>query len=121
MRGTLVAIVILVLAGQGRGGEFDFREQELKTKLTVGYAVRLLDMNDDKRLDICIVDTERILWLENPNWNEHILIDKQTKKDNVCFAPADIDGDGKLDFAVGADWRPFDTENSGTIQWIKRT
>jgi hypothetical protein len=101
--------------------EFPFREQELPTKLGVGYAVRLIDMNEDQRLDICVVDTDRILWLENPNWNEHILIDKQTKKDNVSFAPADIDGDGKLDFAVGADWRPFDTQNSGTIQWIRRT
>ncbi|MFM9116245.1 MAG: FG-GAP repeat domain-containing protein [Planctomycetota bacterium] len=97
------------------------REQELPTKLTVGYAVRLLDMNADKRLDICIVDSDRILWLENPNWNEHILVGPgQTKKDNVCFAPYDIDGDGLPEFAVGADWRPFDTATGGTIQWIGR-
>ncbi len=100
------------------GEEIVLRDQELPTRLTVGYAVRLVDMNDDQRLDICIVDSERILWLENPNWNEHVLIEKQTKKDNVCFAPYDIDGDGKLDFAVGADWRPADTETSGSIQWI---
>jgi len=42
----------------------------------------------------------------------------QTKKDNVCFAPADIDGDGRLDFAVGADWNPSNTTSGGTIQWI---
>lgn len=120
MRSLLVGIVILMFAGQGRGGDLDFREQELKTRLTVGYAVRLVDMNDDKRLDICIVDSERILWLENPNWNEHLMTGPgQTKKDNVCFAPADIDGDGRIDFAVGADWNPSNTKSGGTIQWIR--
>lgn len=102
-------------------GELALREQELATRLTVGYAVRLLDMNADQRLDIVIVDSERLLWLENPNWNEHLMIGPgQTKKDNVCFAAHDIDGDGQLDFAVGADWRPFDTMSGGTIQWIRR-
>jgi hypothetical protein len=38
----------------------------------------------------------------------------------VCIAPYDIDGDGQVDFALGADWRPSDTLNSGTIQWIRR-
>src|SRR5262245_18694105 len=119
---TIVAIGLLGFMPlvRARGGEIILRDQELPTRLTVGYAVRLIDMNEDNRLDICIVDSERILWLENPNWNEHILIEKQTKKDNVCFAPHDIDGDGKLDFAVGADWRPADTETSGSVQWIRR-
>ena len=98
--------------------ELRFRAQELKTRLDVGYAVRLIDMNGDHRLDIVIVDSDRIIWLENPNWEEHTLIQGQTKRDNVCFAPCDIDGDGKLDFAVGADWKPFNTQSGGTIQWI---
>lgn len=116
----LLACVCCLLVVPPAAAQFDFRDVELPTRLTVGYAVRLLDMNADKRLDICIVDSERILWLENPNWNEHILIEKQTKKDNVCFAPYDIDGDGQVEFAVGADWRPFDTTTGGTIQWIRR-
>ena len=115
----ILAVLVPPLATV-RAGEIQFRDLELKTRLGVGYAVRLVDMNDDKRLDICVVDQERILWLESPNWEEHILIQGQTKKDNVCFAPHDIDGDGKLDFAVGADWNPANTMSGGTIQWIGR-
>src|SRR5215204_5563353 len=116
------AIILLLacVAPVALAADIQFRDQELPTKLTVGYAVRLLDMNGDQRLDICIVDSERILWLENPNWTEHVILPGMTKKDNVCFAPADIDGDGKLDFAVGADWRPFDTKTGGSIDWIRR-
>lgn len=120
------SLVLALLAGSclstlrvTSAAEPSFQAEELKTKLGVGYAVRLIDMNDDKKLDIAIVDQERILWLENPTWTEHIMIEKQTKADNVCFAPSDIDGDGKIDFAVGADWKPFNTNSGGTIQWIK--
>src|SRR5688500_6211419 len=110
--------ILLSAAGAAASAEIEFKDQELPTKLTVGYAVRLLDMNGDRRLDIAIVDSDRILWLENPNWHEHVILQGQTKRDNVCFAPHDIDGDGQVDFAVGADWRPADTKTGGTIQWI---
>jgi hypothetical protein len=86
----------------------------------VGYAVRILDMNDDRRPDIVVVDTQRVIWYENPSWQRHTLIQGQTKPDNVCIAPYDIDSDGKVDFALGADWRPADTNTSGTIQWLSR-
>ncbi len=120
-----VSISILIAAAFSASfsfaGELRFRTEELPTRLGVGYAVRLLDMNADGKLDICIVDQDRILWLENPTWTEHVLIEGQTKRDNVCFAPCDIDGDGQIDFAVGADWKPFNTATGGTIQWIGRT
>ncbi len=115
----LFALTIL-LVSPAAAAELQFRDQELNTRLTVGYAVRLLDMNQDGRLDIVIVDSERIVWLESPNWDEHTLIQGQTKPDNVCFAPHDIDGDGLLDFAVGADWNPANTKSGGTIQWIRQ-
>src|SRR5687768_10401443 len=116
---SLFTVFTMASLSAGLAADIPFRAEELPTKLGVGYAVRLVDMNGDKKLDICIVDQTRILWLENPTWKEHILIDKQTRPDNVCFAPADIDGDGKLDFAVGADWKPFNTESGGTVQWIR--
>jgi hypothetical protein len=115
------AMLFIATGLSATAAEFQFRDQELPTRLTVGYAVRLLDMNGDQRLDIAIVDSDRILWLENPNWNEHVILQGQTKKDNVCFAPYDIDGDGRVDFAVGAAWQPGSpdaTKTGGTIQWI---
>src|SRR5881275_597684 len=121
MRNALLPFISILASLPANAADFQFRDQELPTRLTVGYAVRLVDMNDDRRLDICIVDSERILWLENPSWTEHVILQGQTKKDNVCFAPYDIDGDGRVDFAVGADWQPGSPDArkaGGTIQWI---
>jgi len=118
---TRVFLVIFLAVPVVALAELKFQEQELPTRLTVGYAVRLLDMNDDKRPDIVIVDSKRIIWLENPNWTEHTLIEDNSKKnDNVCFAPNDIDGDGRLDLAIGADWQFANTASGGTIGWIRQ-
>ncbi len=43
-----------------------------------------------------------------------------TDKDNVCIQPHDIDGDGKVDFALGAGWQPANTKSGGTLQWLRR-
>ena len=60
----------------------------------------------------------RVIWYENPSWKMHTIIEGQTKKDNVCIAPYDIDRDGRPDFALGADWHPTETHAGGTIQWL---
>lgn len=116
----LATVVASYAAGQAAESPIKFRVQEISNRLTVGYATRLVDMNDDGKLDIVVVDTERVIWFENPAWKMHTLIEGQTKKDNVSLTSADIDGDGKLDFALAADWRPSDTRTSGTIQWLAR-
>jgi hypothetical protein len=41
-----------------------------------------------------------------------------TKNDNVCIAAQDIDGDGKCEVAVGAEWNPGDTVNSGAVFYL---
>jgi hypothetical protein len=114
-----ISWLVLLLSAAGATAQVPFNAVELPTQLGVGYAVRLIDMNDDARLDIAVVDKTRILWLENPSWEEHVLIEGQTRPDNVCFAPHDIDGDGKLDFAIGADWT-VNPKEGGQIAWITR-
>jgi FG-GAP-like repeat len=97
-----------------------FRMLELDEKLTVGYAVLLADVNGDGKKDIVVVDTQRVLWFENPTWKKRVIIQGGTKADNVCIDAYDIDGDGKIDFALGAFWAPTNTKTSGTLQWLKR-
>src|SRR5262245_30426712 len=97
-----------------------FRTEELPERVKVGYAVQLVDVNADGKPDIVVVDTDRVVWFENPTWKMRTIISKQTKTDNVCIAPADIDGDGKLDFALGAGWGRMDTKGGGTLQWLKQ-
>jgi hypothetical protein len=97
-----------------------FRVQEIETGLKVGYAVLLVDVNGDGKKDIVVVDTTRVVWYENPTWKRRTIIQGQTRPDNVCIAAYDIDGDGQLDFALGADWKPFNTKEGGTLQWLKR-
>jgi hypothetical protein len=94
--------------------------QELDTSLKVGYAVLLVDLDGDGKKDIVVVDTTRVVWYKNPDWKRRTVLDGQTKNDNVCIAAADIDGDGKLDLALSADWKPFNTKEGGTLQWLQR-
>jgi hypothetical protein len=97
-----------------------FRMQEIETGLQIGYAVLIADINNDGKPDIVVVDKHRVVWYENPTWKRRTIIEGQTKPDNVCIAAYDIDGDGQIDLALGAGWKPFDTKEGGTIQWLKR-
>ena len=97
-----------------------FEMTEIDKSLGVGYAVLLVDVNGDGKKDIVVVDQTRVVWYENPTWKRRVMIEGGTKADNVCIAAYDIDGDGQLDFALGADWKPFNTKTGGTLQWLKR-
>lgn len=104
---------------EAKSPTIQFREIELPERLTVGYAVRLIDMNGDDRLDIVVLDSKRLIWLANPNWEVRTIYSAPEKADNVSFAPCDIDGDGRLDFALAADWT-LNTKEGGTIQWLRQ-
>jgi hypothetical protein len=97
-----------------------FEMKEIDKSLGVGYAVLLVDLDGDGKKDIVVVDRKRVVWYQNPDWKRRSILEGQTKPDNVCIAAYDIDGDGKLDLALGADWAPFNTRSGGTLQWLKQ-
>jgi FG-GAP-like repeat len=125
----LLPLLALCLAGLAAGLQparsdektgLHFDVQEIETGLTVGYGVLLVDVNGDGKPDIVVADSRRVIWFENPTWKRHTIIQGLTKPDNVCLAAYDIDGDGQIDFALGADWHGTDTKALGTLQWLKR-
>lgn len=84
----------------------------------VVYAVTHADVNGDDKQDIVAVTENAVYWYENPDWKKRTIIKDQTVRDNVCIAVHDIDGDGQIDFALGAGW--LNGRNQGTIQWLSR-
>ena len=98
-------------------GAFRFEPQEIRDTFGVGYAVTVADVNRDKKPDILAISGTQLVWFENPSWVAHVVLDGQTPKDNVTLAPHDIDRDGRLDVALGATWKPSDTNGGGTLHW----
>lgn len=82
------------------------------------YAVTLADVDGDSKNDVVAVTENKVLWYRNPDWKRHVIIEDQVELDHVCIAAHDIDGDGKVDFALGAGW--LNGKNLGTIQWLSR-
>jgi hypothetical protein len=131
---TLAALALLTIAPTLRAAEprplWDappppkgfpkFKVQEIATDFKIGYAVHVCDVDGDKKPDIVVVDKERVVWYQNPTWKMRTILKGKTKPDNVCICSLDIDGDGKLDFVLGAGWKPMDTMTPGTLQWLRR-
>lgn len=95
-----------------------FRAVEIDKAVGIGYGIAVADVNGDAKPDILLADKDLIAWYENPGWAKHVIAGKLTPKDHVCLAAADIDGDGKCEVAVGAEWNPSDTENSGAVFYL---
>ena len=102
---------------------FAFKPQEIDKSLTVGYAVRVADVDADGKPDVLVCDAARVVWFRNPDWKLHTVIDNKAagvKADNVCIDTYDVDADGRLDVALGADWQPNNTRTGGSLQWLQQ-
>jgi hypothetical protein len=107
-----------------------FHAEEID-RIALGNGVAIADVDGDKRPDIILADQRQFVWYRNPGpgpagakplpataWRKYLLAENLAKNDNICVAAQDIDGDGKCEIAVGTDWNPNDTVNSGAVFYL---
>lgn len=115
-----LASLAATLAGAGEFPRFESREIDPRVG-NVCYAVATADVDGDGKPDVVAVAEDAVYWYQNPTWAKHTIIRDKTERDNVCIQPRDIDGDGRVDFALGASWQPTNTKTGGTLQVLTRT
>lgn len=106
----------------------DFRIQVVDNQISIGYGLAIGDVDGDRRPDILLADQKEIVWYRNPGnrtdaWKRHVMAANLTPQDNVCLAARDLDGDGRVEVAVGAGWNPAETSDStksGAVFYLLR-
>jgi hypothetical protein len=100
-----------------------FVDEVIDDNIQIGYGLAVGDVDGDKKPDILLADKKQFVWYRNGDWKRFVMIENLTDADNVCIAARDIDGDGKVEVAVGAQWNPsetFDSTKSGSVHFLIR-
>lgn len=100
-----------------------FEAQLIDNNVAIGYGLAIGDVDGDGKPDILLADKKQFVWYRNGDWKRFVMVENLTESDNVCIAARDIDGDGKVEVAVGAQWNPgetTDTLKSGSVHYLVR-
>ena len=100
-----------------------FEAQTLDAEVAIGYGLAIGDVDGDGKSDILLADKKQFVWYRNGDWKKFVIAENLTASDNVCIAARDIDEDGKVEIAVGAQWNPgetSDTTKSGAVFFLIR-
>ena len=103
--------------------EPQFKPQVIDANITIGYGLAIGDVDGDGKPDILLADKKQFVWYRNGDWKRFVMVENLTESDNVCIAARDVDGDGKVEVAVGAQWNPSettDTLRSGSVHFLIR-
>lgn len=98
-----------------------FKAQTIDSTVAIGYGLALGDVDGDGRQDILLADQKQFVWYRNGDWKRFVMAENLTGHDNVCIAARDLNGDGKVEVAVGAQWNPGETgnkETSGSVHYL---
>src|SRR5688500_15015547 len=100
-----------------------FEAQVVDSSVAIGYGLAIGDVDGDRKPDILLADKKQFVWYRNGDWKRFVMVENLTESDNVCIAARDIDNDGKVEVAVGAQWNPgetSDTAKSGSVHFLIR-
>ena len=100
-----------------------FEAQTIDENITIGYGLAIGDVDGDRKPDILLADKKQFVWYRNGDWKRFVMTENLTESDNVCMAARDLDGDGKVEVAVGAQWNPGETSDlakSGGVFYLIR-
>lgn len=100
-----------------------FEAQTIDNRVAIGYGLAIGEVDGDDKPDILLADKTQIVWYRNGDWKRFVMAENLTTRDNVAIAARDINGDGKVEVAVGAQWNPNETsdnQQSGAIFYLIR-
>ncbi|SKB90998.1 Repeat domain-containing protein [Parapedobacter luteus] len=119
MKDLLLGLAMLYATPQ----DPSFEQQLIDDQVAIGYGIAIGDVDGDGKPDILLADKKQFVWYRNGDWKKFVMVENLTEYDNVCIAARDIDGDGKVEVAVGAQWNPgetSDTAQSGAVHYLIR-